>query len=325
MLKVYFFILIFDKIQNNKPLKLINIISTLCLFMAVAVTCNSCREKSENNTVVDFSDTISTTSKGAFNKKPITIAIASMASPEETIEIYSDLLNYISKKIGKPFVLTQKKTYKEVNDLVGEGEVELAFICSGAYIMSEKEGYLKLVVVPEYQQGNYYNAYIITQKKSGINSFEELKNKSFAFTDPFSTTGKLYPKKLLYELQTNDRIFFKNTIYTYGHDISIELVNRNLIDAASVHSQIYHHLQEYHPKKVENIKIINVSEKFCTPPIVASSKMSETDLEKYQEIFTNLHRDSTGKAILQKMDIKKFVIPNDTMYNNVRKLVNYFQ
>ena len=42
-----------------------------------------------------------------------------------------------------------------------------------------------------------YKSQIITRKDSGINSLKDLNGKSFAFTDPASTSGYILPSKLL--------------------------------------------------------------------------------------------------------------------------------
>jgi len=294
------------------------------LFIVMVLSVVSCSSSYNEKTVVDFSDT--TSIKHIVRQKggePVYIAIASMTSPKETFTYYGDLINYISDKVGHPIYIKQKKTYEEVNMLLENSEIDFAFICSGAFVDEYKVGKIKLLVAPEIDQKVTYHAYIITQKNSGIESFKDFENKSFAFTDPLSNTGRLYPLKELSKTKKTEKDFFMKTIYTYGHDISIQMVNRGIIDGASVHGLIFDYLALNNPEKVENIKVIKRSETFGIPPVVTPSSLSKEKTSIYRDIFLNIHKDSTGKKILEKLNIDKFVVVNDTLYDNIFQLKKF--
>ncbi len=299
----------------NKKVQYMGILLILSLF--------ACMNNNEKVTV-NFADTLKLNQNlKTAPEKPIYIAIASITSPEETLSNYNALLNFISKKINEPIVLKQRKTYKEINELLRKGEVDLAFICSGPYIVGKKNSSLKLLVVPQYSGKTYYQSYIICNKNSGINNFSELEGKTFAYTDPLSTTGYLYPQKLLSDLHTNNQLFFDQYIFTFAHDISIQMINRGIIDGASVHSLIFNHFVRSHPEKIKNVKIIEKSEWFGTPPVVVPVNMEKSKFTTLQNIFLNLQNDSIGRKILKDLGIEKFVKVKDTLYDGVRKLKKY--
>ncbi len=295
----------------------------LILFIILVLSL-SCTNISNEKTIVDFADTISQEPDNlTHGQKAVYIAIASMTSPKETFTYYSDLVQYISEKVGHPIYIKQKKTYEEVNRLLENSEVDFAFICSGAFTEEYKRGKIKLLVAPEIDQKTSYQAYIITQKDSEINKFEDFENKQFAFTDPLSNTGRLFPLKLLTNLNKNEQEFFQKTIYTYGHDISIQMVNRGIIDGASVHGLIFDYLSKYYPGKVKNIKVIQKSETFGIPPIVTPKSLDKEYFEKYQKVLLDIHNDSIGKGILDKLLINKFVIVEDSIYKSVFELKEF--
>ncbi len=233
------------------------------------------------------------------------------------------MINDIADKTGRPIYIKQKKTYEEVNMLLENSEIDFAFICSGAFVDEYKTGKIKLLVAPQIDLKSTYHAYIITQKNSTINSFSDFENKSFAFTDPLSNTGRLFPLQELSKTHISESKFFMKTIYTYGHDISIQMVNRGIIDGASVHGLIFDYLAINNPEKVENVKIIQRSETFGIPPVVTPVTLSQRKLNEYREIFLNIHHDSVGKKILDKLNIDRFVVIGDTLYNNVFQLKKF--
>lgn len=294
------------------------------LFFIIIGLAFSCTNSNNEKAVVDFSDTTPIEQNINHNGgKPVYIAIASMTSPKETYIFYSDLINYISEKVGHPIYIKQKKTYEEVNLLLENSEIDFAFICSGAFVDEYRNGKIKLLVAPEIDQKSTYHAYIITQKNSGIEHFTDFENKIFAFTDPLSNTGRLYPLQELSKTQIGEDEFFSKTIYTYGHDVSIQMVNRGIVDGASVHGLIFDYLAINSPEKVANIKIIKRSETFGIPPVVTPVSLSQEKVKQYREIFLNLHQDSTGKRILDKLNIDRFVVIGDTLYNNVFQLKKF--
>ncbi|MCF6242588.1 MAG: PhnD/SsuA/transferrin family substrate-binding protein [Bacteroidales bacterium] len=290
----------------------------------IAILVLSCNKPDKKETIVDFADTVSSIGNSNLERnKVVYIAIASMTSPKETYIYYDDLIKYISKKVGHPIYIKQKKTYEEVNLLLENSEVDFAFICSGAFVDEYKKDKIKLLVAPEIDHKISYHAYIITQKGSKIEKFIDFENKSFAFTDPLSNTGRMYPLKKLAELNRDENDFFHKTVFTYGHDISIQMVNRGIIDGASVHGLIFHYLSLFYPEKVKNIKVIERSEAFGIPPVVTPKSLKKECFDKYQKIFLNIHKDSTGKKILEKLHINKFITVQDTLYKSVFQLKEY--
>ena len=204
--------------------------------------------------------------------------------------------------------------------MLAQGEVSFAFICSGAYIDAKAKNDVRLLVAPVINNQTYYQAYIITQKNSNTNKFSELKDHSFAFTDPISNTGFMYPQKQIRKISKKNNEFLSKSVFTYGHDISIQMVNKGIVDAASVHSLIYQYIANKYPQRVENIKIIKKSELFGMPPVVTPAKLNKECYNKLENVFLTINQDSIGKSILQKLGIEMFVKVDDTLYNNVRKL-----
>jgi len=302
--------------SKSKNMKWSIIIITVGLF----VSCTNININKEE-TSVDFNDTVSVELQYNDGEgEAVYIAIASMISPKETYIYYHDLVDYISKKIDRPIYIRQKETYEEVNQMLDNSEVDFAFICSGAYAEEYPKKKIKLLVAPIVNNKATYQAYIITQKDSKIRRFSDFKNKSFAFTDPLSTTGRLYPLSKLDKLHETEQDFFLKTVYTYGHDISIQMVNRGIIDGASVHSLIYKYIALHHPERVENTKIIVSSGGFGIPPVVVPSKLDKKCFNKIRNVFLDMSNDSLGKTILTNLNIDRFEVVGDTLYKSVFEL-----
>lgn len=289
--------------------------SLLTIFLFTIFSCNNSEYEIKT---VDFDKTINQTIHENDTNQDIEVVIGAMISPKETFSNYKELFEYITDKLNKKLTIVQRKSYSESNELITTNQVKVGFICSGAYLKIRDK--CKLLVVPVFNNRPYYQAYIITNKSTLIKDFNDLKGRSFAFTDPLSNTGKFYPEKRIKELfNTDSHNFFSKTTYTNSHDASIELVEKGLVDGASIDGIIFEYMLKKTPKRVQNINIIEKSEYFGSPPVIVSKNISKSLKFNLKNTFLNMHNDTAGKRILQNLMIDKFIIPNDSIYNSILK------
>jgi phosphonate transport system substrate-binding protein len=248
------------------------------------------------------------------------VAVAAMISPKETFIFYKDLMNYIGEKVSMPITLVQRETYEEVNGLLKKNELDLAFVCTGAYVDGHDDFGMEILVAPEaYGQPLYYS-YIIVPGDSGVSSIEGLRGKSFAFTDPMSNTGRLAPVYMLASMKETPENFFKSTTYTYSHDKSIESVARKLVDGAAVDSLVWDYLDKKNPQMTSQTKIIKKSDPYGIPPVVVSKTLDPKLKETLRAAFLSMHEDEKGKKILSEIMIDRFTPLEDNKYDSVREM-----
>lgn len=263
----------------------------------------------------------------ALNEPSVKVAIASVVSPKESYIYYEDMIKYISRKLGGNVKIVQKKSYEEVNDLLKNNEIDFAFICSGAYVSGKSDSNMKLLVAPQVNGDTKYYSYIIVPANSNYTRFTDLRGKKFAFTDPLSNTGKIYPEYLLSTINETPDSFFgidetgkKKFFIAYSHDNSIIAVAEQLADGAAVHSIVYEYMRTTQPEVVAKTRIIEVSPPFGIPPIVVSNYIDPFLEEKLKYIFLNMNQDEKGMKILSNINIDKFVIINDSSYDSIREM-----
>jgi len=298
-------------------MKLIVYFASILLFFG----CNNSKQNSEEPIIIDFSK--QNFGQEQFSKtdsiQKLKVAVSAIITPQETYIYYRDLFDYISKELNYKVEFKQRKTYEEANNLLANNEVDLAFICSLAYVIAKEKNTVELLAMPLFNGKPFYQAYIIVHKSSNIENFQQLKAKSFAYTDPLSNTGKLYALKRIKELGFDLDTYFNKTMYSNAHDASIQLVAKKIVDGATVDGLIFEYLAKHHPEKVKNIKVIEKSEEYGIPPVVVSKSIDAVTKQKLKNIFLNIHNDSTGKQILSKLMIDKFIEGNDANYNSIRK------
>lgn len=254
------------------------------------------------------------------DEKHLRIAVGGMITPKEGLAFYRHFLDYVEEKLGTKIDFVDREDYAEINDMIRTGDLDAAFVCSGPYVDGHRDFGMELLVAPQAYGVTVYYSYIIVARNSPIDSFDALKGRSFAFTDPLSNTGKLVPTYMLAQMNQTPDAFFKKYIFTNAHDKSIKAVAQGVVDGAAVDSLIWEYANRTNPEFTAKTKIIRKSEPYAIPPLVASRSLDAKTKERLRQIFLNAHNDTRGKEILRKMMIDKFVPIDDSAYNSIREM-----
>lgn len=253
---------------------------------------------------------------------PLRIAIGAVISPEGTAESYAPILAYLSEMTQRPVELVQRRTYAEVNDLIMTENVDLAFVCTSAYLAGRKEFGMQLLVAPVVNGETSYRSQLIVPSNSQATSIADLRGKVFVFTDPMSFTGRMYPTYLLHQLGERPEAFFERTFFSYSHDDAIRAVADGLADAAAVDSLVLDFALARDSQLADKIKVIHTSPSYGIPPVVVGPSILPHQRMVLQEIFLNMHLDAVGRAALDSMDIDFFVEVNEDLYDRIDEIMN---
>ncbi len=251
--------------------------------------------------------------------RPFRVAIAAVISPQSTVEEYLPFLDYLEERLGRPVELVQRRTYAEVNALVRDREVDLALVCTGAYVRGHRDFGMELLAVPQVQGETVYYSYIIVPASSPARTLADLRGKSFAFTDPLSNSGRLMVLHMLLQMGEEPGLFFGRTIYTYSHDNSIRAVADGLVDGAAVDSLVYTYLLNRHSELAGRVRVVARSEPCAMPPVVVHPAMEAEQKAFLQNVLLTMHQEEEGRAALARLQIDRFVFLDDRAYDSVRK------
>ncbi|HIJ90168.1 MAG: phosphate/phosphite/phosphonate ABC transporter substrate-binding protein [Desulfobulbaceae bacterium] len=248
------------------------------------------------------------------DSQSLRIGVGAILSPQGTALSYQPLIDYLGRKMGKPAILVQRKTYQELNDLLARNVVDLGFICTGAYVEGIRKEAMSLLVVPLINGKSTYRAFVIVPGASPSQEFADLRGKVFAFTDPLSNTGYLYPISLLQGMGRQPETFFGRTIFTYSHDRSIAAVMEGLADGASVDSLVYDFAGKRNPEIFRRTRVIWESPDFGIPPVVVPRTISPEKKTLLKELLLGLHQDAEGERVLAELGVERFAEPAPGLY-----------
>lgn len=249
-------------------------------------------------------------------------SVAAMLSPQGSLAAYSRLFELMGKRLGYQVEFVQRKTYREVNDLLLAGQVDAALVCTGGYLelMRRAPEKIDLLAVPVVGGSTTYRSYVIVPASSGAKAFADLAGKRFAFTDELSLTGRAYGVYWLKAHQRDPARFFGSTQFTQSHDRSIEAVAKGLVDGACVDSLIYDEMVKGRPAIGKATRVIERSQPFGSPPVVAATSIAPERRQAIRETLLGMARDPEGRRALEAIGFDGFVAVAATHYDGARRV-----
>ncbi|HEY6006209.1 MAG TPA: phosphate/phosphite/phosphonate ABC transporter substrate-binding protein [Anaeromyxobacter sp.] len=239
---------------------------------------------------------------------------------EKHLELNRQFVAYVGEKLGMPATLVQRRTYKQMSDLLERAGLDVAFICGLPYVIDHERFGLELLAAPEVYDGPIYFSYVIVPADSPVQSFEELRGMRYAFSDPLSNSGWLVPAHDLARMGTTPEAFFKRTIFTYSHSASVEAVAVKFVDGASVDSYVYDYLARIRPALVARTRIVRRSAPHPITPVVVRAGLPPELKDRLRRTFLEMGEDPRGRALLTSLGFKRFVPIPDRSFDGIREM-----
>ena len=240
---------------------------------------------------------------------------------KDDLKNFMDWEKYLERQNDFDVEIRFSKTYAEMNTLIKERKVDVAYVCNSSYTKLDKEKTGKLLAIPIVEGSDQYYSYTIAKKSSAFESLLDFKDKIFAFTDPESNSGAIAQTYFMLSNGVDPKTFFRSFIYTYEHGESIKAVLDGFVDGANVDSIVYTRFKEKHPQEIEKLKIVHILGPFTNSPIVVRSSIPDKLFIALQKSFVNMHIDPYGKTILEKLSLNRFDLPSNQDFTNVAKML----
>jgi len=235
------------------------------------------------------------------------------------------IVDILHKELGmdvEPFVATD---YTGVVEALRAKKLDIAFLSPASYVLAKNEANVQVALKSHRKGSAAYYAAIITRSDSGIKTLKDLKNKTFAFGDPLSTTGHIIPRKMFLESGIDPGKDFAHVIYSGGHDATVLAVLHRKVDAGATFANFpdgkdaawMQYLKN--PEEQKQIRAIAYSDPIPADNLVYRADLDPAVAKKITDTFLALGRDPAGQKMLRDLyQIDGFVPASDQDYDSVR-------
>lgn len=197
------------------------------------------------------------------------------------------MMDMLSKALGmpvKPFVAAD---YNGVIEALRSKRLDVAYLGPFSYVLGTTVADIEAFAVAETKKAGRtsYKSLVIANKASGIKTVADLKGKTFAFVDPSSTSGHLFPKAGLMKAGLNSDKDFGRVIFSGSHDSNAIAVQNRKIDAAAIADRILDAAIAKGLAKREDIQVVWESDPIPESPTVWRKDLSPELKKRVQAAF----------------------------------------
>jgi phosphonate transport system substrate-binding protein len=223
---------------------------------------------------------------------------------------------YLEAGLRRPVDFVQRGSYREVVDLLREDKLDFAWVCGYPFVRYRKQ--LRLLAVPLYNGKPLYQSYLIVPSTDQeTRSILDLRGKVFAFSDPDSNSGFLFPNYRLLQLKERPDAFFRKSFFAWAHRKVVEAVGTRLAQGGAVDGYVWETLGKYHPELTAKTRIVEKSPEFGHPPFVAGTTVRAADFLAAQRTLVQMANDATGRALLQQLNLDGFTAGEDALFDGI--------
>jgi phosphonate transport system substrate-binding protein len=253
---------------------------------------------------------------------PLRFAVAPVVSPETSLLLYGDLVDYIAQRVGRTGQLLLQEDYAQTNQLLEAGACDVAMICTYAYIVARRKAGVEALAVPQIDGKVTYQSVLVVGAPSPYQRLADLAGKRFASADTLSTTGWLFPAVALLADGLDPDSFFGEHLLVGSHDRALAAVAAGDADGAAVHSLVFENAA---PDVRARLRVIDRSSPYGMPPIVVPATTPRRLREAILDALLSAHRDPEGRKVLKALNFQRFVLPSRTHYDTVEELVESWE
>ena len=239
--------------------------------------------------------------------------------------IYDKVGKLIGDKLGCKVEVFIATSYNAEIEAMRNDKLDIGEFGPLGYVLAHQVAKAEAVAAFGTDDGkpNTYWASIVTYPASGIKSVAEIKDHSFAFSDPASTSGHLFPAYGLRKAGLDPEKDLK-PIYAGSHTASFEALYNHKVDAGELNSEQLESAKQRGHYNDGDLVFLWKSDPIPTDPFCVRGSMPDAFKKKVAQVLQNLDLSSLDPAdrkIMVGAGITRLVPQSDDAYNGIRDLV----
>jgi phosphonate transport system substrate-binding protein len=240
---------------------------------------------------------------------------------DDRVRLLRQWAQYLEGELGRTVVFVQFGSYAQVMDALRGGQLEFAWVCGYPYVLNRRE--LQLVSVPLWRKAPLYQSYLIADKASKVRTVDDLRDRTFAYSDPLSNSGFLFVQHLLRSKGFDPTQYFKRSFFTYSHRNVVEAVSEGLAEAGAVDGYVWETLAEISPAVTARTRVMLRSNDFGFPPIVAPSGLASSAVLQFAQVLKQMPSTALGRLVLKDLRLDGFDIHPSHIFDGIEDMTRH--
>jgi phosphonate transport system substrate-binding protein len=240
------------------------------------------------------------------------------------VPIYDHIGKLLGEKIGCEVKVFVASNYNAEIEAMRSGKLEIGEFGPLGYVLAHQVAKAEAVAAFAGKDGqpDHYWASLVTYPGSGIKTAAEIRGHSFAFSDPASTSGHLFPAYGLRKAGIDPDKDIK-ALYAGSHTASFEALYNHKVEAGELNSEQLESATQRGHYKDGDLVFLWKSDPIPTDPISVRGNLAPAFKARLTAALQSLDLNGLPEADRKIMGLggAHFVPQTDAAYDGIRDLV----
>ena len=242
---------------------------------------------------------VATTSAPAQTK--LVMAFVPSGESQTILQSGNQVAHLLEVASGYRFESFVATSYAGVIEAMGAGRADIGWLNTFSYVIAHQKYGVEVRLVTVRFGLPYYRAEIIAQSASGINSLADLKGKRFAFVDPASTSGYLFPLAGLKKAGYDPAKFFGQTVFAGSHNNVVLAVYQGRAEAGAVFEDARASVQKTLPDVMQKLKVVWKSDPIPNDTVSFRKDLPADVKDRVSTALLRFSQDPVGLEALKSL------------------------
>lgn len=237
------------------------------------------------------------------------------------LPVYQQITNMIGDKLGCKVELDITTNYTSEVEAMRAKRLEVGEFGPLGYVFAHKLAGAQPVATfgDKNKKALTYTASIVTWKGSGVNTLKDVQGKTFAYSDPASTSGHLYPAYGLKKAGINPDSGIQ-AVYAGSHTASFEAIRNHKVQAGELNSDTITSATATGEYNAGDYTTLWKSNPIPQDPMTVRGDLPQAFRDKFKSVLMSLDLSTIPdpKGVLVG---PRLVATTDHSYQGVRDLV----
>ena len=240
------------------------------------------------------------------------------------VPIYQKVGKLIGDKLGCKVEVYVATAYNAEIEAMRNGKLEVGEFGPLGYVLAHQVAKAEAVAAFGTAEGkpDTYWASLVTYPSSGIKTVADIRGHTFAFSDPASTSGHLFPAYALRKAGLDPEKDIK-AIYAGSHTASFEALRNHKVEAGELNSQQIESAMQRGSYKDGDVMFLWKSEALPLDPITVRGDLPAGFKQRVTQVLQTLDLSELSEADLKIIGSSgaRLAPQNDKAFDMIRDLV----
>jgi phosphonate transport system substrate-binding protein len=249
--------------------------------------------------------------------RELTLGVIPLEDTVQQKSTLKPLTDSVSAQIGVPVEASITTSYAALVEAQKNKQVVMGYYGALSFLLAEQQfGAVPILVdSTDGKSPGKYNSYLLAGKDSPVKTVADIKGKDFAFVDPASTSGNLFPRAMLIDAGIDPNKDIRGR-YAGNHQNAILAIAKGQVPCGASNNLSVDSAVSRGVIAKDDLVILKVSPDIPNGPYAVHPDLDKRAVKKLQEAFGAF----TDPAALKALELVGPLIPTDTsQYNFVRQ------